>query len=89
MPIMTTKMKTMMTMAVLQDPDRRNDHHEDKDENNDDNGGVAGPRWTRLHHSTLLWSVLLPWQVWSCPFFLIIIEMIILAMRMNSLKEYF
>merc|ERR1711974_438517 len=21
-----------------------------------------GPRWTRLHHSALLWSVLLPWQ---------------------------
>ena len=61
-----------------------NANYDNKDENDDDNGGVAGPRWTRLHHSTLLWSVLLPWQVWSCPFFLIIIEMVILAMRMNS-----
>ena len=37
------KMKRMMTMLVLQGPDRRNDHHEYKDENNDDNLAMQGP----------------------------------------------
>ena len=91
-----TSLMVMMTMASMMIFNLMtkmiliigNANYDDKDENDDDNLVLQGPDGRGYITQPFSGPSYSPGRS-DLPYFVIIMEMIILAMRMNSLKEYF